>query len=97
MLGGLMAMLRLEAGNVDRWRAADSAANIERDISPERLAALNACIPTPDPASFAPCFARMVRLGALASANAAARYGRPWPEHLAEKMIALMADDDTQS
>lgn len=97
MLGGVMALLRLEAGKVDRWRAADSAANIEQAITPERLRELNACIPDADPDSLRPVFARIVRLSAAASAHAADRYGRPWPHALAERMIALTAADDTAS
>lgn len=93
MHGSLMALLRMEAGKVERWTAADAAANIERDISPERLAALNACIPTPDPESLAPSLARIIRLGALASAGGAEPYGRPWPEDLAGRMIALTKRD----
>jgi hypothetical protein len=93
MHGNLMALLRLEAGKVGRWTASDAAADIERDISPERLAALNACIPTPDPESLAPSLARIVRLGAIASSGAAERYDRPWPEVLAARMIALTEQD----
>lgn len=90
MHGNLMALLSLEAGEVDRWTASDAAADIERDISPERLAVLNACIPTPDSGSLAPSLARIICLGAIASSSAAERYGRPWPEALAARqMIAL--------
>jgi len=92
MHGNLMAILRLEAGRIERWTAADAAADIERDISDERLAALNACIPTPDPASLAPALGRIVQLGALASAGAAARYDQAWPEELARRMIELTGE-----
>lgn len=93
MHGNVMALLRMEAGKTDRWTSSDAAADIERDISPERLAALNACIPTPDPESLAPSLARIIRLGAIASAGAAERYDRPWPEDLAQRMIALTERD----
>ncbi len=89
MHGNLMAILRLEAGRTERWTASDAAANIERDVSAERLAALNGCIPTPDPASLASALARIVRLGALASAGAAERFNQSWPEELARRMIEL--------
>lgn len=93
MHGNLMALLRMEAGKVERWTASDAAADIERDISPERLAALNACISTPDPESLAPSLARIIRLGAAASTAGAARYSLPWPDALAERMIALTERD----
>ncbi|HWV36756.1 MAG TPA: aminoglycoside 6-adenylyltransferase [Thermomicrobiales bacterium] len=94
MHGNLMALLRLEAGKTDRWRAADAAANIERDISEARLARLNECIPGPDSASLAIALARTIRLGAEASAASAARYERPsWPRDLAERMMSLTAGE----
>lgn len=58
-----------------------------------RLEALNACIPTPDPASLAPELSRIVRLGAVASAGAAERFDQTWPEELARRMIALTEQD----
>ena len=93
MHGNLMALLRLEAGKVDRWTASDAAAGIEHDISLERLAALNSCIPAPDPESLAPSLARIIRLGALASSSGADRYNRPWPAALAARMVALTERD----
>ncbi|MGI8485603.1 MAG: hypothetical protein ACR2OU_15245 [Thermomicrobiales bacterium] len=79
MFGNLMALLRLEAGKIDRWRAADAAAGIEDDISVERLAALNACIPDATPESLSRSLAAIIRLGAEATSGAAARYQRKWP------------------
>jgi len=93
MHGNLMALLRLEAGKIDRWRAADAASGIERDISEARLAQLNECIPGPEPASLAVALANIIRLGADTSAAAAERYGRPpWPRDLAARMISLTED-----
>ena len=94
MLGNLMALLRLEAGRVERWRASDAAANIERDLTPARLRQLNACIPGPAPADLAPALRRILHLGREASATAAIRYERPWPAELAGRLIAL-ADEGT--
>ncbi|HEU0166103.1 MAG TPA: hypothetical protein VFQ54_13740, partial [Thermomicrobiales bacterium] len=92
MHGNLMALLRLEAGSIARWRSADAAAGIEGDISPERLAALDDCIPAANPEGLAVALASIVRLGALASAGAAGRYHRIWPEELAARMIALTGE-----
>ncbi len=89
MFGSLMALLRLEAGKVDRWRASDAAAGIEDDIGAGRLASLNACIFDADPASLARALAAIIRLGAQANEGIAERYQRSWPNELAERMIAL--------
>ncbi len=91
MHGILMDLLRLEAGKTSRWRAADAAVDIERDLSPERLARLDACIPGPKPADLTLVMWRIVALGHEVSAAAAARYARPWPEELADRMVALTA------
>ncbi len=45
--GLLHALLRLEAGAVERWRASELSVGIERVLSPHRLAQLNDCIPGP--------------------------------------------------
>jgi hypothetical protein len=47
-LGSLLALLRFESDSLDRWKASSSAWNLERAISPERLARLNECIPSAD-------------------------------------------------
>lgn len=94
MMGSLMALLRLEAGRVERWRASDAAANIERDISAARLAQLNACIPGPMPGELAPALRRMLHLGREVSAGAAARYQRSWPIELADHLVALSDGGD---
>lgn len=93
MFGNLMALLRLEAGRVDRWRASDAAAGIEDDISEERLASLNACIPNADPVSLADALSAIIRLGAEVNRAVADRYQRSWPSELAARMIALSGID----
>ncbi|MGI8404419.1 MAG: hypothetical protein ACR2OE_06590, partial [Thermomicrobiales bacterium] len=70
-------------------------AGIEGDISAERLAALNACIPDADPESLGRSLAAIVRLGAEATAGAANRYQRSWPQELAAQMIALTKNGGT--
>ncbi|MGN6031470.1 MAG: hypothetical protein ACTHQE_07370, partial [Thermomicrobiales bacterium] len=45
LLGSLAGLLRMEAGRMERWRSSDAIAGIERDISPERVAAFRACVP----------------------------------------------------
>jgi hypothetical protein len=89
MHGILMDLLRLEAGELRRWRASDAAADIERDIAPERLARLDACIPGRAPGELARALHEIVVLGRDVSAAAAAQYDRPWPAELADRMVSL--------
>lgn len=89
MHGILMDLLRLEAGELRRWRASEAAADIERDIAPERLARLDACIPGREPGALAAALHEIVVLGREVSTVAAARYGRSWPVELADRMVAL--------
>ncbi|HYX43223.1 MAG TPA: hypothetical protein VE821_16065, partial [Pyrinomonadaceae bacterium] len=51
IIGNLMALLRLEAGAIDRLRSQSAAVELERALSPDRLAQLDALIPGADAAS----------------------------------------------
>ena len=95
MHGILMDLLRLEAGALRRWRATDAAADIERDISPARLVRLDACIPGREPGELGRALRAIVVLGREVSASAAARYDRPWPEELADRMVTLSVPSPT--
>ncbi len=95
MHGILMDLLRLEAGALRRWRATDAAADIERDISPARLAGLDACIPGREPGELGRALRAIVVLGREVSASAAARYDRPWPEELADRIVTLSVPSPT--
>lgn len=88
--GNLCALLRLESGAIDRWAASDAADGIETAVSPERLAQLRRCIPTPDAASLAPALRASAELGAEVCASIASRTVHPWPEELAREMLALL-------
>lgn len=87
LTGNLCALLRLEAGAVDRWAASDAASGIEAAISADRLERLNRCIPGPDPL---PALREIVDLGAEACATLASRHGVTWPEALATEMRELL-------
>lgn len=89
--GLLHALLRLEAGRVERWRASESAVGIELAISAERLARLNQCIPGPGAASLQAAMRAAAALGRDVSAAIAARHGWPWPAELADRVISVLA------
>ena len=64
VVGNLHALLRLEAARVDHWRGRNAAVGLERDIAPERLAALNAaCIPGPAAGDLVDALRRTAELG----------------------------------
>jgi hypothetical protein len=88
--GLLHALLRLEAGRVERWRASESAVGIEAAISAERLAQLDACIPGPGVASLQAAMRAAAALGRDASGTIAARHDWPWPAELADRVVGLM-------
>lgn len=90
LTGNLCALLRLEAGSIERWRASDAASGIERAIPAGRMARLNRCIPGPDEGSLVPALREMIDLGAEVCAVLAARYGVEWPSGLAATMRKLL-------
>lgn len=75
--GLLHALLRLEAGAVERWRASELSVGIERVLSPHRLAQLNDCIPGLGLDSLRRALADAAVLGRDICAAVNVRYG--WP------------------
>lgn len=86
LTGNLCALLRLEAGAVDRWTASDAASGIEHVISDRRRAQLDRCIPERDPASQVSAFREIVELGMDVCMVLSARHEVPWPEQLGRVM-----------
>lgn len=93
LLGNLHALLRLEAGRVERWRASSSAVGIEQAVSPERLRRLDSCIPGPGADDLRRAFLNAALLAGDACAATAHINDWPWPRQLAERTMALLADD----
>jgi hypothetical protein len=88
--GNLHALLRLEAGATERWRASSACVGIEDAITPERLAQLNACIPGTDVESLKTAMSRAAELGKSVCAAIADERGWSWPEELAERIEAIL-------
>lgn len=95
VMGHLLRLLRLEAGGgaLNRWRAAPVATGVERTLSPERLARLDACVPAAGAESLRGALARAAQLGRAVCAVIAAREGWAWPHRLAERVAALLSLD----
>lgn len=86
LTGNLCALLRLEAGAVDRWTASDAASGIEDVIGERRREHLERCIPERDTASQISAFQEIVELGLDVCTVLAARYRVPWPDQLGRIM-----------
>lgn len=86
-LGSLMALLRIESDALERWQASSSAWNIERAISPERLARLNECIPGVDEQGLRHAMHTTAVFGADVCASISAKRGWAWPFALSEEVI----------
>jgi lincosamide nucleotidyltransferase len=90
--GLLHALLRMEAGRIERWQAMESPVGIEAAISPERLERLTACIPGPTDAELRRAMLAAGRLGQEAGAMTAAREGWHWPLELGERTEVILSD-----
>lgn len=86
--GNLHALLRLEAGAVEKWKASTAATGIESAISAERLMQLNACIPEQTREGLLPAIRNSIQLGQEVCVSLQTRLRWQWPAALAEE-IAL--------
>ena len=94
LTGNLLALLRLEAGALGRWRASSAAVNIERDISPERLARLNACVPGQGAGELQRVFLEAARLAFDVCEATARANGWEWPRELAARVIEILEEEN---
>lgn len=89
VLGNLVGLLRLEANALERWRATSAATEVEQLLSAERVAQLEACIPERGEAGLRRAFSAVAELGHDVSTALATARGWPWPQQLAERVLAL--------
>lgn len=92
LLGNLHALLRLEAGQVARWRASSSAVGIEQVISHERLERLNSCIPGAEAEGLRRAFLSAALLAYEVCAATARANGWEWPQRLAERTLSVLRE-----
>ena len=90
--GNLHALLRIESGALERFRAQSSAVGIEQAVTPTRLAQLDACIPGADASLLIRSFVRAAALGYEVCESISARHGWPWPRELADRALALLGE-----
>jgi hypothetical protein len=89
--GLLHALLRIEAGATDRWRASEAAVGIERVLTPGRLAQLNRCIPAPGLPGVRAVLAEATTLAAEVCVSLHERHGWAWPQRFAERVRAALS------
>lgn len=89
VLGNLVGLLRLEAKAVERWRATSAATAVEQVLSAGRMAQLEACIPERGEAGLRMAFRAAAQLGYDVSAALATTHTWPWPQQLAERVLAI--------
>lgn len=92
----LMALLKLEAGALERWQASFPSWNLEQAISPTRLVQLNACIPAEGEAEMLRAMFHAAQLGADLCQRLAARYQCAWPKRAAEEIIRVLSMKELQ-
>lgn len=88
--GLLQALLRFEAGAVERWRASESASGIEHGLAPHRLAQLDACIPGLRLRSMGQALTNATELGCEVCTALHTTNGWPWPAPLAERALLIL-------
>ncbi len=93
--GNLHALLRIESGALERWRAQSAAVGIEQAVTPARLKQLDECIASEDSSLLIRAFVKAAELGSEVCEAIAARHGWPWPGRLAERTLAIL--DETES
>ena len=93
LVGNLHALLRFEAGAVERLRATSAAVEIERAISPARLDQLNHCIPAAGAEELSRVFDSTARLAYEACDATAATRGWVWPRELADRVCSILEPD----
>jgi Streptomycin adenylyltransferase len=91
VLGNLMSLLRLEVDAIDQWQGSNPARGIERVLTPERVAQLNACVPASlDVIALKHALYTTAQFGREVCASIAAKHGWMWPQVLAEETVLLL-------
>lgn len=94
IVGNLLALLRLEAGATERWRASSAPVEIERVLAPARLSVLERCIPGPGQAGLKQAMVDAAALGFEVCEAIARQRGWTWPRTLARQVEPLLRIDE---
>jgi hypothetical protein len=89
IVGNLMALLRIEANAVDRWKGSEASVAIERDISSERLSQLDKCIPGPGTEDLRSVMTETSLFGYDVCNSISRKYGWGWPKELGDRVLEV--------
>ncbi len=89
IVGNLMALLRVEANAVDRWKGSSASVAIERDISSERLSRLDRCIPGHETEDLRGLMAETSLIGYEVCKSISRKYGWGWPKELGDRVLEV--------
>jgi hypothetical protein len=90
VLDSLIALLKLEAGAVERWLASFPEWKLERVLSSTRLSQLNGCIPLASASELRQAMLKIAYLGRDVCENLAAQHGWSWPNKASEAVIEIL-------
>lgn len=89
VLDNLAALTRLEAGQLGRWRMTFAMNGVQAVVSPERYAALTACVPGEGNASLLQTAGRAAHVGHELCTKLARERGWPYAPELAKRVLGL--------
>lgn len=89
IVGNLMALLRLEANTVDRWKGSEASVAIEEDISSERISQLAGCIPGLGIGSLRRVMNETSLFGYEVCKSISSKYGWDWPQELGDRVLEV--------
>lgn len=89
LLGNLTALMRLESGYTERFRASHAVDGIETAVSPQRLQQLNQLIPAQGMDEIIRVMEAAIELGYGICQAIEQKEGWPWPRALAERIKTI--------
>ena len=95
VLDSLIALLKLEAGVVERWLASFPTWKLERFLSQTRMEQLNTCIPLVGPEALKLAMYNTALLGQDVCETIATQHQWKWPLEAAEAVIQMLEKQET--
>jgi hypothetical protein len=95
VLDSLAALMRLEAGDLGRWRLTLAVNGVGQVAAPAALARLEACVPGADRKGFVAAAEHAAVLGMALCTAIAQRQGWDWPQAMGAKMADIWRELET--
>ncbi len=84
-----MALLRIEANSVDRWKGSEASVAIEGDISSERLSQLDRCVAGAGSEGLRHVMNETSQIGHEVCKSISIKYGWDWPKKLGDRVLKV--------